>query len=246
MRLLLVAESACCLTSTGILSARQQISLVLSAFYVASAAVVVLHRSWQCALHDMHDGRVTGLAMAFDDSCLISAAADGTLLLLHNMLGPPVSAAAAPQEPNAGLPTVAAMAAAVTATTAAGPASTAASDALSVPLSLEEAKQAMQRDQQAATAAAARQQLVAAVEVLRQELAALMKEDAGKPPAERLPAEAFHVHQGEHDCFAGEGGGGGGMQLKVAHGMQRWSLLTHIATAFCRMPACVAATAAIA
>lgn len=171
----------------------------------------------------MHDGRVTGLAMAFDDSCLISAAADGTLLLLHNTLGPAVSfaAAAAPQEPNAGLPRVAAVAAAVTAATAAGPASTAASDASSVPLSLEEAKQAMQRDQQAATAAAARQQLVAAVEVLRQELAALMKEDAAKPPVERLPAEAFHVDQGEHDCFAGEvgGGGDGGMQVKVAHGM---------------------------
>lgn len=123
--------------------------------------------------------------MAYDDSVLISGAADGTLLLLHNPLGPPAEAtAAAPQDPNTGLPTVT------------GATSAAASEASGVPLSLEEAKQATQRNQQAATAAAARQQLVGTVEALRQELAALMREDAARPPAERLPAEAFHLDQG--------------------------------------------------
>jgi hypothetical protein len=136
----------------------------------------------------MHDGRVSGLAMAYDDSCVISAAADGTLLLMHNALGPAPSstaAAAAPREPNAGLPTLAQAAA-----------GTGAAHVGAGPLSLEEAKQAAQHDQQAATAAAERQHLVSAVEVLRQELAALMKEDAARPRAERLPAEAFHLDQG--------------------------------------------------
>jgi hypothetical protein len=59
----------------------------------------------------------------------------------------------------------------------------------------------MQRDQQAATAAAAKQQLVAAVEVLRQELAVMLREEEGKPPAARLPAEAFHLDQGELDAL---------------------------------------------
>lgn len=132
----------------------------------------------------MHDGRVSGLAMAYDDSCLISAAADGTLLLVHNALGsaPSSAAAAAPLEPNAGLPSLAHAADTGAAQTG--------------PLSLEEAKQAAQRDQQAATAAAERQHLVSAVEVLRHELAALVKEDAARPHAERLPAEAFHLDQG--------------------------------------------------
>lgn len=135
----------------------------------------------------MHDGRVSGLAMAYDDSCLISAAADGTLLLLHNALGSAASsaAAAAPLEPNAGLPSLAHAAA-----------DTDAAHVGTGPLSLEEAKQAAQRDQQAATAAAERQHLVSAVDVLRHELAALMKEDAARPRAERLPAEAFHLDQG--------------------------------------------------
>lgn len=146
----------------------------------------------------MHNGLVTGLAMAFDHSCLVSAAADGTLLLLHNPLGPLTTAAAVPQEPNAGLPTVAAAVAG--ATSSEGPAATAATSPAATALSLEEAKQAMQRDQQAATAAAAKQQLVAAVEVLRQELAVMLREEEGKPPAARLPAEAFHLDQGELDA----------------------------------------------
>lgn len=139
-------------------------------------------------MHDMHYGSVSGLAMAFDDSCLFSAAADGTLLLAHNALGsaPSSAAAAAPLEPNAGLPTLA--------DAAAGPG---AAQVAAGPLSLEEAKQAAQRDQQAATAAAERHHLVSAVEVLRQELAALMKEDAARPRAEQLPAAAFHLDQGE-------------------------------------------------
>lgn len=135
----------------------------------------------------MHDGRVTGLAMAFDDSCLISAAADGTLLLLHNPLGPPPASPSPPADANAGLPAAVQPAGLQTAGAAAGD---------GVPLSLEEAKQAEQRDQQAASAAAARQQLLASVGALRQELAALMKADAARPPAERLPADAFHIDQG--------------------------------------------------
>jgi len=167
----------------------------------------------------MHDGRVTGLALSYDDSCLISAAADGTLLLLANSLGPHPSAAPPqpPLEPNAGLPTMAEAAAAATAASAAAIAATAATAgvtaaaaaaAASVPLSLEEAKQAAQRNQQAATAAAARQQLVSAVEVLRQELAGLMREDAGRPPAERVGPEAFHVDEGEWDLVFWGGGSG--------------------------------------
>lgn len=146
-------------------------------------------RSWRCSLHDMHDGRVTGLALAFDDSCLISAAADGTLLLLANPLGPPAAPSAPPADVNAGLPALSTAAAADGAAVGSG-------GVQPLELSLEEAKQAAQRDQQAATAAAARQQLLAAVCDLRQELARLMREDAARPPAERLPADAFHIDQG--------------------------------------------------
>jgi hypothetical protein len=138
----------------------------------------------------MHDGRVTGLAMAFDDSCLISAAADGTLLLLANPLGPPVAPSPAPADANAGLPTLSAAAA------AADGVDVSSGGVRQLELSLEEAKQAAQRDQQAATAAAARHQLLAAVCDLHQELAGLMREDAARPPAERLPADAFHLDQG--------------------------------------------------
>lgn len=147
-------------------------------------------RYWQSTLHDMHEGYVTGLAMAYDDSCIVSAAADGTVLLIHNPLGPSAAAQTVPQPaaPNDGLPSMSEVKDTL------NPGVTTVDP--QPQLSLEEAKQAAHQHQQAATAAAARQQLVVAVEGLRRDLAGLMRENAARPPCQRLPAEAFHLDPG--------------------------------------------------
>lgn len=42
---------------------------------------------WQACLHDMQDGRVTGMALSFDNAYLLSAARDGTLYLQVSSIG---------------------------------------------------------------------------------------------------------------------------------------------------------------
>jgi hypothetical protein len=137
----------------------------------------------------MRGSAVSALAMAFDDSCLISAARDGSLLLLSNPLelqqpGVPAETQA-PQ-----LPTMAADAAA-----AGGPAD--ASELQQDAPSLEEARQAAQHSQQAAAAAAAREQLVAAVAVLRREHAALVADNSARPPGQQLPHHMLDIDAGK-------------------------------------------------
>jgi hypothetical protein len=156
-------------------------------------------RTWEGSLHDAGHGAVRGLALAFDDSCLLSGAADGTLLLLANPLQQPGRPAAgeAGAAVNAGLPTLAAAAAAAA---AAGDGAPQGAQTSELPegggLTLEEAKRAAQRDQQAATASAARQGLVAAVAALRDELAALLAHNAAQPLAAQVPQEALQLDAG--------------------------------------------------
>ncbi|WIA29897.1 hypothetical protein OEZ86_012366 [Tetradesmus obliquus] len=146
-------------------------------------------RHWQCPLHGLRSSPVTALAMAFDDSCFISAAKDGSLLLLSNPLHlqPAEAANAAAQDLQ--LPSMAADAAA-----AGGLAD--APDLQQDAPSLEEARQAAQHSQQAAAAAAAREQLVAAVAVLRREHAALVAENNARPPGQQLPRHMLDIDAG--------------------------------------------------
>lgn len=134
----------------------------------------------------MHDGQVTAVAMAHDDSCLISAASDGTLMLLSNPLAPGNHTAAAADLADRKLPTMS--------QDAAGQAEIADSTASS--LTLEEAKQAAQRNMQAAAAAAAREQLVAAMEAMRKEYAALVAANNARGPGERVPQHMLEVDAG--------------------------------------------------
>ncbi|KAF8073262.1 ABCG35 [Scenedesmus sp. PABB004] len=145
-------------------------------------------RHWQHALHDMHDGRVTGLALAYDDSCLLSAASDGTLLVLANPLEPAAAPGASPAPLDEQLPTMAQDA-------AAGGLPDAPDLAPAAP-SLEEAKQAAQLGRQAEAAASARAALVAAVEDMRREHAALLADNAARPPGERVPEHMLQLDAG--------------------------------------------------
>lgn len=128
--------------------------------------------------------------MAFDDSCFISAAKDGSLLLLSNPLHPQPAEAANAAAQDLQLPSMAADAAA-----AGGLAD--APDLQQDAPSLEEARQAAQHSQQAAAAAAAREQLVAAVAVLRREHAALVAENNAWPPGQQLPRHMLDIDAGE-------------------------------------------------
>jgi Ni/Co efflux regulator RcnB len=148
-----------------------------------------LCRHWQCPLHGMRGSALSALAMAFDDSCLISAARDGSLLLLSNPLQQQSPGGSAVQQ----APQLSSMAA--DAAAAGGQAD--APDLQADALSLEEARQAAQHSQQAAAAAAAREQLVAAVAVLRREHAALVAENSAWPPGQQLPRHMLEIDAGK-------------------------------------------------
>lgn len=134
----------------------------------------------------MHDGRVHALALAHDDSCLASAAGDGTLLLLRNPLQPAgsVSAFQADELPSAAQEAVASSSLVEV------------PDVSSAAPTLEEAKQAAQANCQAAAAAAAHQSLVTAVERLRQQLATVIADNACRPAGERVPQHMLELDSG--------------------------------------------------
>ena len=54
--------------------------------------------AWQAPLHDMQEGRVTGVALSFDGAYLLSAAMDGTLYVQENRMPGGLSPATPPQE----------------------------------------------------------------------------------------------------------------------------------------------------
>jgi hypothetical protein len=139
-------------------------------------------RCWQERLHDMQHGALCGVAAAFDDSLLISAARDGSLLITRNGL----VASSAPSVP-------AALAAALPAVEAVGAVRDIGPDALT----FEESKQAAAANAVAARAAEARQQLAAEFGALRGELQELLAANAASAPAHRLPRGAFTLDPGE-------------------------------------------------
>lgn len=135
----------------------------------------------------MHDGSVTAVAMSFDDSCIISAAADGALLLLSNPLAA-TNNPSAPSQALVSLPTIQ--------QDAAGQPE--AADITITSPTLEEAKQAAQHNMQAAAAAAAREQLVAAVDSMRKEYAAMVAENAARHHGEQVPKHMLALDAGEN------------------------------------------------
>lgn len=126
-------------------------------------------RLWRCALHEMRDGCVTAVCMAFDDTCLLTAASDGTLFVLQNPFSSAMSTEVGSVDIR--LPTMAEDAALWAE----------AEDIDSEAPTLEEEKQAAQRSMHTASATSARNQLEAAVAALRVEQAALVAaNDANK------------------------------------------------------------------
>lgn len=140
-------------------------------------------RSWEARLHDMQTGAVTGLAMAYDDSALISASQDGCLMVVSNPLkqgsggGQPGLAAALPAMSAAGVP--------------------AAEDLADGALSFEQSKQAAMADAVAAQAARARQGLRGEFDALRGELESLLAANNSAPAGHKLQRSAFTIDPGE-------------------------------------------------
>ncbi|KAI8470236.1 MAG: hypothetical protein J3K34DRAFT_459006 [Monoraphidium minutum] len=137
--------------------------------------------SWEARLHGMQTGSVTGLAMAFDDSCFLSATADGTLVAVDNALG------GSPQRQQGVPPPLLPMSAA---------GAPAAEDLGGGAASLEEGKQAAVADALAAQAAQARDGLRGEFDALRAELAALLAANAARPAGEQLPRSMFIIDPG--------------------------------------------------
>jgi hypothetical protein len=134
----------------------------------------------------MQDGRVHAVSLAYDNSCLASAADDGTLLLLSNPLQP---AGSVSDHQADDLPSVAQEA------IASGSLVDVPDLSPSAP-TLEEAKQAAQANHQAAAAAAAHQSLATAVERLRQQLASVVADNACRPAGERVPEHMLELDAG--------------------------------------------------
>ena len=134
----------------------------------------------------MQTGGVTGLAMAFDDTAVISAAQDGSILVVNYPLaqGP----AALPQFTMEHLPTMA----------AAGVPSV--EDLGQGAPSFEDDKQAAVADAIAAQAAKARQGLLGEFDTLREELQALLAVNSTRPAGHQLPRSAFSIDPGEASC----------------------------------------------
>lgn len=140
-------------------------------------------RYWQACLHDMLDGRVTAVAMSFDESYLLSAAADGTLYLQEAKIEGKSPATPSPSGSES-LTTLA---------DAAAP----AADITSISeYTIEEAKQKAEQDALVAAAEAKKMGVREQLQQIRAEFEALMAANAAKPEAERLPRSAFEIDVG--------------------------------------------------
>lgn len=149
----------------------------------------------------MQSGSVRHLAMSFDDSCFLSAAQDGSLVVLQNGL----PGAPGGQQPGQAPPLAPMLSAGVEA----------AQDLGNGALSFEEGRQAAVADALATQAAEAKQGLRSEFEAVRSELRQLLATNAARPAGQRLPRSAFSIDPGEclvsvgfvldclmHVCFA--------------------------------------------
>jgi hypothetical protein len=130
----------------------------------------------------MQSGSIVAVAASFDDSMVLAAARDGSLLVTTN--GLPAAPELQPVDPPP-LPPV----------EAAGVA-----DAEDLPAgapSFEEGRQAAIRHALAVRAADARRELAAEFEALRHELAHLVATSDARPASQRLGHAAFAIDPGE-------------------------------------------------
>lgn len=144
------------------------------------------HRSWEATLHDHRGGRVTGLALieGTGEPCLLSAAADGSLLLLGAPLPLPNSAGDAAVE-EVPLPAL----------EEEGQPEAADITDPHAP-SLEEAAALEVASRVAAAAEGARGAMLARVAGLRAQLQALQETNGAAAPGAQLPRDAFAVDPG--------------------------------------------------
>jgi len=152
---------------------------------------------WEAPVHDSRRGAVTCLALSADDGTLLSASADGTLLLLDNPLLAPGAALPGSSAPaSLQLPSLA---------------DVAAPEAVDIidpaALCLEEAEEQAAASQHAAQAADAREGVRAQVAALRAQFQALAAANKAAAPGAQLPASAFAVDAG--GCRRTQKGGGG-------------------------------------
>ncbi|GBF92886.1 cilia- and flagella-associated protein [Raphidocelis subcapitata] len=129
----------------------------------------------------MQSGSIVAVVASFDDSLVLAAARDGSLLAA------PIGLPDAPQQQPGDPPALPPLAAAGTA---------AAEDLAPGAPSFEEGRQAAVKNALAARAADARRGLAAEFEALRHELADLLAANAARPPSQRLERAVFAIDPG--------------------------------------------------
>ena len=139
--------------------------------------------AWEATLHDVQLGHITGIVMSPDDSTLITAAKDGSMLVLRNTIKQPTIAAA-----DAGATALPHL--------ADEPSTEAVDITSAAALTLEEAVQEAQAQQLAVAAQTAKQQRLQQLAGLRAQLAKLMTANRELPEGQRLPESVFHVDPG--------------------------------------------------
>jgi hypothetical protein len=157
--------------------------LLLLLLLVVLVVVLVVRSVWTSVVHDSAHGHLTSVVMTPDGQHLVTAAQDGTLLMLASPHPQPAAAAAAAAVP---LPALA------------QDASPEAADITGrEALTLQQQAAAAEAQQAAAAAVAAKEQRQRQLQQLRQELESLMAVNRSRPEGQRLPEEAFHIDQGK-------------------------------------------------
>jgi len=146
---------------------------------------------WQGSLHDVHAGRVSAVALSFDEKYLLSAAWDGSIYLQELHIPGVSPSIPLPSSPEALL------------SDEEGPKHVAditnPSD-----YTIEKAKQKAEEDAKIAAAESKKMGVRDYLHQIRTEFEALVAENAAKPEAERLPRSAFEIDVGLREMIAEE------------------------------------------
>ena len=165
-------------------------------------------RYWQGEVHDSQNGAVSGATTSRDDKFLLSASADGSFFVQR--LGPELRGLDPDAVAEAGAETRASEgdeeeAEALVAPSAEEDESPEAKDILtSETYSIEDAKVKLEEDAKRAAAEEKQLGIRGYLDKLKEEYLALVAENDAKPPAERLPPDAFEIDPGLRDIVEAE------------------------------------------
>ncbi|KAF5842039.1 hypothetical protein DUNSADRAFT_9608 [Dunaliella salina] len=146
---------------------------------------------WQGSLHDVHAGRVSAVALSFDEKYLLSAAWDGSIYLQELHIPGVSPSIPLPSRPEALL------------SDEEGPQHV-ADITNPADYTIEKAKQKAEEDAKIAAAESKKMGVRDYLHQIRKEFEALVAENAAKPEAERLPRSAFEVDIGLREMIAEE------------------------------------------